>query len=208
VRPGAERELFVNIERGDSMIIYSLKNYKAVRRFPIPAGAHNFIFSKGGERLWLMCGANGIFQVSPENGKTIRVQKLSSPVRGLAFIGNDILASCNNEIYILSDKDLSVKKHFANPGTGQILYSTAGMKGKLIVCPAVYDRAVLIIEAASGKILARLHTDKTPIHVQARGRYAFVSHAQDRHITKIDLKKKTVAGNIDIEGTNGLLIIR
>ncbi len=207
IRPGNAHELFVNIERGDSMIVYNLKNYAVIRKFAIPPLAHNFIFSKTGERLWLMCGAAGIYQVNPADGKKIRQQILTSPVRGLAFINHDILASCSNEVYILSQKDLCIKEHFCNLGVGQILYSAVSKDQQYILCPAVYDSTVLILEAASGKIIARLQTDKTPINIQTSGNLAFVSHAQDNHITEINLKTFSVIKNIEVPGTNGLLII-
>lgn len=205
VRPGAYKELFVNIERGDSMIVYALDSFATIRKFPVPAGTHNFIFSKNGNRLWLMCGAGGVVEINPHDGKIIHQQLLPSPVRGLAFAGKDILASCKNEIFILAEKDLSVTKHFDNLGVGQIIYSAVSANGKLIICPAVYDSTVLIVNAANGKVLARLKTGKTPLQVQATGNYAYVTHPLDKYITIIDLKNKKISGTIDIDGGNGII---
>ena len=206
-RPGKYKELFVNIERGDSMIVYSLPSYAVMRKFPVPAGTHNFIFSNDGRRLWLMCGNGGVAEINPGDGKTVHSQSTASPIRGLSFIGNDILASGKNEILILSGKDLSIKKQFGNLGVGQLFYSSATENGKLIICPAAFDSTVLILDAGNGNTLARLTTDKTPLQVQVAGNFAYITHPLDRHISVIDLKKMAVSGKIDIDGGNGILYI-
>ncbi len=205
IRPGKLKELFVNVEKGDSMIVYTLDSFKATRRYAVPQGAHNFIFSKNGKRLWLLCGAGGVVEINPGDGTILHKQLLPSPVRGLAFIDNDILASCNNEVFVLSAKDLSVKKHFGNLGVGQIIYSAVSNDGKLIISPAVFDSTVLLINAANGKVLARLATAKTPLQVQVEGDRAYVTHPLDQFVTIIDLKNKIVSGTIAIEGGNGII---
>lgn len=207
VRPGTFSELFVNIEKADSMIVYSLPSYAVKRKFALPAGTHNFIFSKDGNRLWLMCGSGGVFEITPENGKMVRRQLTSSPVRGLSFIGTDLVASGRNEIFILSGNDLSVKKHFSGLGVGQLFYSSSTGDGKMLICPAAFDSCVLIVDASDGKVLARVRTEKTPLQVQVSGSHAYITHPLDRHVTVIDLKKMIVSRKIDIDGGNGIISI-
>lgn len=207
VRPGYHDELFVNIERPDSMFVYDLNTYREIRRFVLPLGTHNFIFSEQGNRLWIMSGANGVYEVNPQNGKIKEHRSFQTPIRGLAFLGENILASGLNELYLLEPKKLSVVKHFQNLGVGQILYSAVTKDGKYILCPAPFDATVLVVDARTGAVVKRIATDKTPINIQVTERYAFVSHAQDRHITQVDLRTLSVAKQIDATGTNGLLIV-
>lgn len=207
VRPGHHQELFVNIERPDSMFVYDLNTYKEVRRFVLPLGTHNFIFSEQGNRLWIMSGANGVAEINPQNGKVKEHRVFQTPIRGLAFLGENILASGLDELYVLEPKKLSMVKHFQNLGVGQILYSAVTKDEKYILCPAPYDAAVIVVNAKTGAVVKRIATDKTPINIQVTDRYAFVSHAQDKHITKIDLQTLAIVKQIDANGTNGLLII-
>lgn len=104
VRPGPHRELFTNIERGDSMLVYDLTTYKEIRRFAVPPGTHNFIFSIEGNWLWLMAGANGVYEVNPQNGNIKAHQLFQTPIRGLTFLGDLILASGNNELFCFHAK--------------------------------------------------------------------------------------------------------
>lgn len=208
VRPGSQRELFTNIERGDSMLVYDLETYKEKRRFAVPAGTHNFIFSEEGTRLWLMAGSNGVYEINPQNGKIKVHQLFQTPIRGLTFLGDLILASGNNELFLLSRKKLAVEKHFQHLDVGQILYSTGTKDQRFILCPAAFDSIVLVVDAKSGAVVKRIPTDKTPINIQVTERYAFVSHALDKHITQIDLRTFQVVKKIDEAGTNGLLIVK
>jgi len=208
VRPGNTRELFVNIEIGDSMIVYDLKKLTVKREFTLPKGAHNFIFSPAGDSLWVMAGVNGVYQINPQNGDIIQHKTFSSPIRGLALMKQYLLASGKNELFIISEKDLSIIKHIENLQVGQILYSTATVDGKYILSPAVYDNVVLVIDASTGSILYRLQTGKLPINVQVTNDYAFVSHYEDYHVTKIDLTTFQIFNDIKAYGTNGIIIIK
>lgn len=90
---------------------------------------------------------------------------------------------------------------------GQILYSAVTKDQQFILCPAGFDSTVLVVNAKSGAVVKRIQTDKTPINIQVSERYAFVSHALDKHITLIDLRTFEIVKKIDVAGTNGLLII-
>jgi DNA-binding beta-propeller fold protein YncE len=206
VRPGKKRELFVNIERPDEMQVYDIDQLKIKRTYPLPHGSHNFIFSEDGKSLWLFAGIEGVYRINPRNGKILVHQKLGSAIRGLCFYKDDILASGNNELYILDSKTLAIKKHMKNLGVGQIIYSTVTLDGKFIIAPAPYQKTVLFIDADNGNIVQRVITGKAPINVQVSGGYAYVSNAQDEYLSKINLKDFSMK-QISVAGTNGILIL-
>ncbi|HVW96917.1 MAG TPA: hypothetical protein VHA56_13185 [Mucilaginibacter sp.] len=210
VRPGNYRELFVNTEiGGDTMIVYDLNKLAEEKRFGLPSGTHNFTFSSTGDRLWLMSGQNGVYEINAKDGSVLQHAALSSPVRGLLAAKNWLIASCKNEIFLLSKTDLSVIRHFDNLQlkSGLILYSNITDDQKYILAPAPFDNVVLVIDAVSGKVLHRLHTGETPINVQVNGNHAYVSHARDAYIGTIDLKDFTTSSVLKAYGTNGLIII-
>ncbi len=208
VRPGQGRELFVNIEIGDSMLVYDLNKLTIKRKFPVPKGTHNFIFSPSGDSLWIFTGVDGVYQLNPKDGNILQHKLFTSPIRGLALIKENLLASGKNELFIISRKDLSTIKHIENIQAGQILYSAVSNDKKYIISPAAFDNMVLIIDAETGDVLHRLQTGKAPINVQVTNDFAFVSQALDDHITKIDLKTFTVNYGMKVNGTNGIIIIK
>lgn len=211
IRPGKSRELFVNTEiGGDTMVVYNTKDYAIKRKFALPKGTHNFSFSARGDTLWLMSGANGVFRINPENGTVLQHADLSSPVRGLLVAKQWIVASCKNEIFLLSKTDLSTVKHFNNLQlkAGLILYSDITGDQKYILAPAPFDSVVLVIDAETGEVVHRIQTGDTPINVQVNGTKAYVTHAKDDYIGTIDLQTFTASKILKAFGTNGLIIIR
>lgn len=208
VRPGSTRELYVNVEvGGDSMFIYDLASYSLKRKFPLPKNSHNFIFSAGGNKLWVMAATEGVFELNPGDGSVLHQQRFPSPIRGLCPGKDWIVASGKNEVFLLSKADLHVIKHFANLNVGQILYSAVTPDQKYILCPAVNENVVLIIDARSGKVLQRLNTLKAPINIQVTKDFAYVSHDEDNCITTINLKDLKTSHIFKAAGTNGLILI-
>ena len=210
-RPGKYSELFVNTEiGGDTMRVFSTKDYKLKRTFALPKGSHNFTFSADGKTLWLMAGQNGVYSINPETGGELQHTPLTSPVRGLLVAKGGIIASCKNEIYLLSKTDLSIVKHFDNLQlkVGLILYSNITEDQKYILVPAPFDSVVLVIDAANGQVVHRVNTGDTPINVQVDGSNAYVSHAKDDYIATIDLNNFTSSKILKAFGTNGLVVIK
>jgi len=210
-RPGKYSELFVNTEiGGDTMHVFSTKDYKLKRTFALPKGSHNFTFSADGKTLWLMAGQNGVYSLNPETGAELQHTPLTSPVRGLLVAKDWIIASCKNEIYLLSKTDLSIVKHFDNLQlkAGLILYSNITEDQKYILAPAPFDSVVLVIDAANGQVVHRVNTGDTPINVQVDGSNAYVSHAKDDYIATIDLNNFTSSKILKAFGTNGLVVIK
>jgi len=210
-RPGKYSELFVNTEiGGDTMHVFSTKDYKLKRTFALPKGSHNFTFSADGKTLWLMAGQNGVYSLNPETGAELQHTPLTSPVRGLLVAKDWIIASCKNEIYLLSKTDLSIVKHLDNLQlkAGLILYSNITEDQKYILAPAPFDSVVLVIDAANGQVVHRVNTGDTPINVQVDGSNAYVSHAKDDYIATIDLNNFTSSKILKAFGTNGLVVIK
>lgn len=208
IRPGVSRELFVNIEIGDSMLVYDADQLILKRRFPIAKGTHNFIFSESGDSLWAFAGENGIYLLNPADGAVLQHKIFSSPIRGLAFIDGNILASGKNEIFILSGKSLSVLKHFGNLNAGQILYSAATNDAKYIIAPSALENLVLIIDAHNGKVLKRFKTDGAPINVLITNDVAYVTEATGNYLAKINLKTFAYSQDIKIRGGNGIALVQ
>jgi DNA-binding beta-propeller fold protein YncE len=177
------------------------------RKFALPKGTHNFSFSAKGDTLWLMAGQNGVYQVDPENGEVLKHTGFSSPVRGLCVAKNWIVASDFNEVFLLAKTDLSILKHFGELKVGQIFYSNVSPDQKYIIAPAALDNTVLVIDAETGTVTRRLFTGKTPINVQISGNYAYVSQDKDYHIGVVDLGTFEISKNMDVYGTNGIIII-
>jgi len=209
-RPGKYHELFVNTEiGGDTMRVFSTKDYKLKRMFALPKGTHNFSFTAKGDTLWLMSGQNGVYRIDPETGAILQHADLPTPVRGLLVAKNWLVASCKNEIFLLSKTDLSTIKHFNNLQlkAGLILYSNITDDQKYILAPAPFDSVVLVIDTATGEVIHRIATGDTPINVQVNGSKAYVSHAKDNMAT-IDLNNFTSSKILKAFGTNGLLVIK
>ena len=211
IRPGKYREFFVNTEiGGDTMRIFDTRHLIIKRKFALPKGTHNFSFSASGDTLWLMAGQNGVYRINPANGAVLQHMELSTPVRGLLIAKQWIIASCKNEIFLLSKTDLSILKQFNNLQlkVGLILYSNITDDQKYILAPAPFDSVVLVIDAATGEVVYRLQTGDTPINVQVNGMYAYVSHAKEDYIGTIDLRTFKTSKDLKAFGTNGLIVIK
>lgn len=206
IRPGKIRELFVNTERPDSMLVFDAVSFQLLRTYSLPKGTHNFLFSKDGQRLWLMCGTGGVVEINPATGALLHQQITGTPVRGLTWIGTNLLASCKDELYVLSPEDLSVQQHFAQLKIGQIFYSAVDWKRKIIVCPAAFDHTVLLIDAQTGDVLARIPSPKTPLQVELMNGVAYITHPLDDKITMIDLNQRKIIGYLPVKGGNGIVL--
>ena len=157
-----------------------------------------------------MAGQNGVYSINPETGAELRHTPLTSPVRGLLVAKDWIIASCKNEIYLLSKTDLSIVKRLDNLQlkAGLILYSNITDDQKYILAPAPFDSLVLVIDVATAQVIHRINTGDTPINVQVDGTKAYVSHAKDDYIATIDLNNFTSSIILKAFGTNGLVVIK
>jgi len=206
IRPGT-RELHVNAEIGDRMVVFDVATGKVVRTFPLPEGTHNFVFSRDGARLYLLAGPAGVIRIDPETGEVKGSRKLASSTRGLAWTPGEshLLASGKGELDLLDPATLEVARHLPVPGAGQIIYSAVTPDGRTILAPAPYDGKVFVLDVASGKVRAAVETGKAPILVtlDPDGREAWVSNAEDDHVVAIDLGTLVTRRSGRLEKANG-----
>ncbi len=210
LRPPLENQLYVNVEKGDKLLVFDVNTRKIIKKFNVNAGTHNFIFSPDGKIIWLMAGNAGVIQLNADTGKIMGQLKLDTPVRGLSYTPDNrhIMASGSNEIIIFNPEDLTIYRHFSNLGVGQILYSDMTQDKKYIIAPAVWDSQAIIIDTKSGKVIQRIATGLDPVTVKVSlsGNFAYVTNARDSHITQINLKTFTSKNIQTDKGPNGLVV--
>lgn len=192
LRPPLEKELYVNIEHGSKMVVFDVETKKIIRQFPVDPNTHNFAFSPDGKILWTMAAAGGVFRIDAETGTVTKSMKFATPVRGLKLTPDQrhVMISAVNEVDLLDPNTLEIVKKFDNLGVGQILYSDISPDQKYIVAPAPFDNQVVIIDVASGKVLKRIVTGLNPTvaMVSRDNRYAYITNATDKQMSRIDLE--------------------
>jgi DNA-binding beta-propeller fold protein YncE len=212
LRPPFEKLLYVNVEKGNKILIFDVKTRKIVNKIDVNPHTHNFIFSPDGKVLWLMAGRNGVIRMDPDTGKITGRFTLTTPIRGLIYTPDTqyIMASGDNEIFLLNPKNLTVYKHFDNLGVTQILYSDMTPDKRYIIAPAVWDSQAIIIDTATGKVIKRVVTglDPVTVRVSQSGKFAYVTNARDDFLTEIDLTTFQTKNILTGNGSNGLAITK
>ncbi len=212
LRPPTKKELFVNLEYGDSMMVYDAQKGGIKRSFALAKGVHNFEFSPSGDRIWSLAGANGVYTYDAVTGEQLDHFPTATPVRGMTFTSDrqQLILSCLNEIYMINTTDLSIQKHFTDLGVKQIIYSCLSPDERLLLAPCPYDGLVLAIDLKTGEILERIATGKAPIYVRIapNGTQAFVSNAMDNHMSIIDLSDFSVRPFGKVYKPNGFLFLK
>ena len=165
-RPLHGAELFTNAEQGDEMVVFDGDDGHIKRTFPLPAGVHNFIFSKTGAQIFAFASRGVIYRLDADSGKIQGTRDLGIPVRGLAWTGDEryLLASVRGAIAILDKQSFATVRELPLPGTTQPFYSAATPDSRLILVPAVFDGEVTVFDARSGMTIRRFRTG-TPLRV-------------------------------------------
>jgi DNA-binding beta-propeller fold protein YncE len=206
LRPPRDSELFVNTEVGSSqMVVFDSRNGKVKRMFPLPSGAHNFIFTADGKALYVFAGATGVIKLDAVSGKELARVSLGTPVRGLAWTTHrkQLIAAARGEIALLEPSDLSVVRKIAIAGTGQLFYPYA--VDRWILVPGGPKGQLNVIESDSGSLVRALDTGVTPIIVQVGpDRRAYVANVEDDHLSAVDLSSFTTERLGNLHGPNGL----
>lgn len=231
-------KLYVNVEKGNSeMLIFDLEldekfpiksfslDFDQITKgpfsddfpdqsFPIPHGTHNFEFSKDGKSIFIGAGIAGLFQINSENGKLISQFSLgdNNAVRGITWTadGENLIISGSGRLVILDPKKFSIVQEFNNLGVAQLLYSKPTPDGKYILCPAVWEGKILVLDIDKGSVFKRIEVGMDPIHIQVyeRGNVAYISHGRSKFISKLSLEGFNVINNIPtLGGPNGLAIV-
>lgn len=211
LRPPYENQLFVNIEKGNKVLVFDVNEKKLVKQFPVSPNTHNLFFSPDGKTLWLMAGKDGVIRVDADSGQVTGTVTLPSAVRGLKYTPDHryLMASAVNQIVFIDPNSMTIQKQFDNLGVGPILYSDITPDQRYIIAPAAFDHQVIVIDTASAKVIKRLVTGLNPINVLINpdGKFAYISNATDKHISKIDLNTFEVTAIRTHEGPNGLAFI-
>lgn len=208
LRPDNENLLYVNTEKGGKVLVFDLTSRSIIKKFDVSPNTHNLFFSADGKTLWLMAGKDGIVRMDPDTGKILGNFALPTPIRGFKCTPDNqsLMLSAVNQIVFLDPVTLKIQKEFSNLGVGPILYSDITPDQKYIVAPAAFDNQILIIDVQTKTVVKRIVTGLNPVTVMmdAEGKYAYVTNATDKHITKINMQTFTTTNIYTKEGPNGL----
>ncbi|KTD19315.1 PQQ-dependent catabolism-associated beta-propeller protein [Legionella lansingensis] len=208
LRPPFEKELYVNVEKGNKILVYDVDNRSIIKKINVSPNTHNIFFSPDGKVLWLMAGRDGVIRLDPDSGQITGTFTLPTPVRGLKYTPDNryLMVSAVNQIVFIDPETLTLRKQFTNLGVGPILYSEITPDQKYILAPAAFDHQVVVIDVGSGKVVKRLITGLNPINVLVSpdAQFAYVSNATDKHLTKVDLKTFEFVSIPSHAGPNGL----
>jgi hypothetical protein len=211
LRPPYEKQLYVNVEKGNKVLVFDIADKTIIKKIPVSPNTHNFFFSHDGKLLWLMAGKDGVIRLDPDSGQVTGTFTLPTAVRGLKYTPDNrsLMVSAVNQIVFLDPDNLQVQKQFTNLNVGPILYSDSTPDQKYILAPAPFDHQVVVIDVETGKVIKRLVTGLNPINVlvDSDGQFAYVSNASDNHLSKIDLKTWKVTSIATHEGPNGLAFV-
>lgn len=209
IRPRHGAELFTNAEQGDEMVVFDGDNGHVKRTFPLPAGVHNFIFSKTGAQIFAFAPGGVIYCLDADSGKIQATRDLGSPVRGLAWTGDEryLLASVRGGVAMLDKESFSTVRDLALPSTTQPFYSAATPDSRLILVPAVFDGEVTVFDARSGAMIRRLRTG-TPLRVvmSPDPDLAYVANVSPRgeEVSVIHLTSLEITHILGLRDVNGL----
>lgn len=211
LRPPYENQLFVNIEKGNKVLVFDVNERTLLKQIPVSPNTHNLYFSPDGKTLWLMAGKDGVIRVDADSGQVTGSLTLPSAVRGLKYTPDNryLMASAVNQIVFIDPDTMTIQRKFDNLGVGPILYSDITPDQRYIIAPAAFDHQVIVIDVASGKVIKRLVTGLNPINVLVSpdGQFAYISNATDKHVSKINLNTFEVSAFRTHEGPNGLAFI-
>lgn len=211
LRPPAEKQLFVNVEKGNKILVFDVNKKTILKKFDVSPNTHNIFFSPDGKTLWLMAAKDGVIRMDADTGEITGTYLSATPVRGLTYTPSydSLMISAVDQITLIDPVTLSVKKQFNHLGVGAILYSAMTPDQKYIVAPAAFDNQVLILEVETGRVIKRLVTGLNPILalIDENGKYAYISNATDKHVTRIDMQTFETKNIITQDGSNGLALI-
>lgn len=211
LRPPLEQQLYVNVEKGGKVLVFDLATKSIIKKFDVSPNTHNLLFSTDGKTLWIMAGKDGVIRMDPDTGKVTGTFSLPTPIRGLKYTPDNryLMASAVNQIVFIDPTSLAIKNQFTNLGVGPILYSDISPDQKYIVAPAAFDNQIVILEVETGKVIKRIVTGLNPVTVMidAEGKFAYVTNATDKHVSKINLATFESTNILTKNGPNGIALV-
>lgn len=211
LRPPFEKQLYVNVEKGNKIIVFDVETKAIIKKIEVSPNTHNLFFSQDGKTLWLMAGKDGVIRIDPDSGAITGSLTLPSAVRGLKYTPDNrsLMVSAVNQIVFINPETLAIQKQLDNLNLGPILYSDITPDQKYVLAPAPFDHQVAVIDVDTGKVIKRLVTGLNPINVLVSpdGQYAYVSNATDKHLSKVDLHTFEFTAIPTHSGPNGLAFI-
>ena len=233
VSPDGKR-LFVNVEADDHMLIFDLDRQNQAPRcvslrhlaldrftqrsaYPLPEDAHNFLLSDSGNVLWVYPSQRGVSRINAETGALLASYAAAGIVRGLQFSHDKkALIACEGGRVTVLDPEklvaLSQSRDFAASGeVRQFLYPGVTPDGRLLLCPAVWEGQVWILDTRSLDVVAKVQVGLDPIHicVTEDSKFAYVSHGRSLFVLKLDLHTFAVISKISTRGgPNGIALAK
>jgi DNA-binding beta-propeller fold protein YncE len=211
IRPGQISDLYTNAEQGDQMVVFDTGDGRVKRSFALPAGIHNFIFSKSGSELFAFAPQGSVYRLDADTGKILASRDLGGPVRGLAWTSDakHILASIRGAIAVLNPASLASEHEMSLHSETQPFYSAATADGRLILVPAVFAGEVIVLDARTGNVIRHLAA-QTPLRVMLSpdAGSAYVANVSPRgdEISIINLKTFEVSQISGLRDVNGLAV--
>ena len=205
LRPHKPRELFVNAEvGGDTMLVFDTTSRQLLRRFPMPQGTHNFVFSSDGSSIFSFASANGVAKHDAATGKLLGHADVGSSVRGLAMMGSgNVLAGAKGEIVELRSSDLGIVRRLKAPRDGQYVYLTE-LPDRTIIAPSIAHGGVALFPKGRGPGQF-VQTGETALSVRVGpDRRVYVANVDDEHISVLDGKGVLVGTIAGLSHPNGL----
>jgi DNA-binding beta-propeller fold protein YncE len=197
-------EIYVNAEvGGDTMLVFDAGDKALKRRFPLPAGTHNFVFSRNGQAVYSFGGADGVSKLDARTGLRLAHQMDGAPFRGLFVTRRGtVLAGRANEVQELNPGDLSVLRRWKLNDAGQVAYLSELSDGT-ILAPALASGGVTWL--TPGRPPRLVTTGKTALRAsEGPDGLIYVANVEDDHISVLDRVGRRVGVLGPLTSPNGI----
>lgn len=209
LRPPLFNTLYCNVESPSSspaILVFDISSPSPVRSFnmtefstfPTVPRTHNLVFDSFGDYLYVQSSGN-VLRMNPDTGKILATYS-DSHIQGLAFSQDHTsLIVSTNTITFLDPQTFQVQRVFGDLNVQQLLYSIQTPDGKYLLCPAVWDSLLLILDVDSGRVLFRVVVGMDPVSVVASpdSTMAFVSAGRGSFVTRVNIKTGEASRLVD-----------
>jgi ABC-type branched-subunit amino acid transport system substrate-binding protein/DNA-binding beta-propeller fold protein YncE len=225
-----ERQLFVNVELPDRLLVFDLPSGSMVHSFALapgretpaasdpspdavhalPEGAHTMLVSPAGDHLWVAPSEEGVVRLNPQTGEATGVIPCGGSIRGMVWMNDGrLVAAGSGQIFLLDVERLRIDRHYPHLGVRSLLYPLVTPAQDFILAPAVWESQVVVVHAATGELVARIPTAVDPIHLllAPSGSTFYVSHGRSRVVLEIEIGSwRHVRQIVTRGGPNGIAV--